>query len=335
MTKILGIETSCDDTSAAIVENGSVILSNVVAGQEQYHQKFGGVVPEIAARKHLEHILPTIQLCLDNAELSMSDIDAIAVTHRPGLVGSLVVGLTVAKSLAYLYRKPLIGIHHIEAHAYSACLSGLPYGIPQIALVASGGHTSLLRFINEDSMQLIGQTVDDAAGEAFDKVAKMLGFGYPGGPIIDKLAQENPDHGIHFPRPMIDSETFVFSFSGLKTAVMYYAKNNPHTLAEDIAAGFQQAVVDVLINKTIKAAQHFKLNTISVVGGVAANRELRAQFNEICNKYGYDLTIPPPQLCTDNAAMVAGLGYQKYIRKKESSLDLAAFSHSGLQLIQI
>lgn len=335
MTKILGIETSCDDTSAAVVENGITILSNVVAGQEQYHRKFGGVVPEIAARKHLEHVLPTVQLCLADAQISMSELDAIAVTHRPGLVGSLVVGLTVAKSLAFLYRKPLIGIHHIEAHAYSACLSGLPYGTPQVALVASGGHTSLLQIAGENSMNLIGQTVDDAAGEAFDKVAKMLGFGYPGGPIIDKLAQECPDHDIQFPRPMIDSENFDFSFSGLKTAVMYFAKNNPLVPAQTIAAAFQQAVVDVLIGKTIKAAQHLKLNTVSVVGGVAANRELRSRFHETCNEYGYNLTIPPPQLCTDNAAMVAGLGYQKYIRNKENSLDLATYSHSGLHPIQI
>jgi N6-L-threonylcarbamoyladenine synthase len=335
MTRILGIETSCDDSSAAVVENGNTILSNVVAGQERYHQKFGGVVPEIAARKHLEHILPVIHMSLAEAHLSIPDIDAIAVTHRPGLVGSLIVGLTVAKSLAFLYEKPLIGIHHIEAHAYSACLSGLSYGTPHISLVASGGHTSLLKLDADNSMHLIGQTVDDAAGEAFDKVAKLLGFGYPGGPIIDNLSQQCPNPGIRFPRPMIDSDNFNFSFSGLKTAIMYFKKSNPHISSDIIASGFQQAVVDVLLTKTIQAARQFKRDTISVVGGVAANRELRERFRETCDAHGINLVIPPPRLCTDNAAMVAGLGYQKYIRHNTNNLDLAVNSHSGLQLRHI
>lgn len=335
MIRILGIETSCDDSSAAVVENGTTILSNVVAGQERYHQKFGGVVPEIAARKHLEHILPVIHLGLAEAQLSISDVDAIAVTHRPGLVGSLIVGLTVAKSLAFLYQKPLIGIHHIEAHAYSACLSGLAYGTPHISLVASGGHTSLLHLDADNSMHLIGQTVDDAAGEAFDKVAKLLGFGYPGGPIIDGLSQKCPNPEIRFPRPMIDSENLNFSFSGLKTAIMYFKKKNPNISHEIIASGFQQAVVDVLLTKTIQAARRWKRETISVVGGVAANRELRERFRETCDAHGFNLYIPPPRLCTDNAAMVAGLGYQKYIRNKVNTLDLAVNSHSGLRLMHI
>ncbi len=332
MIRILGIETSCDDSSAAIVEDGRVILSNVIANQEEYHKKYGGVVPEIAARKHLEHMLPVLDLCLEQAGMGLADIDAIAVTHRPGLVGSLIIGLTVAKTLAYLHKKPLIGIHHIEAHAYAACLAGLVYGTPHIALVASGGHTSLLQMIAEGSMTLVGQSVDDAAGEAFDKVSKLLGFGYPGGPIIDRLAGECPVTPIEFPRPMIASPDFNFSFSGLKTAVMYHRKNHPETPSEQIASAFQKAVVDVLVTKTILAARKLNFDTISVVGGVASNRGLRSRFEEKCRENGIDLFIPSPRLCTDNAAMVAGLGYQKFIRKLFVNLNLGVDSHAGLIL---
>jgi len=329
MINILGIETSCDDSSASVVSDGLVIRSDVVASQDVYHQKFGGIVPEIAARKHLEHILPVIEHSLAEADLTFRDIDGIAVTHRPGLTGSLIVGLTAAKCLAYLYNKPLLGIHHIEAHAYAASLAGMPYGTPHIALVASGGHTSLLRANDDASIDLIGTTVDDAAGEAFDKVSKLLGFGYPGGPIIDKLAQESPESAIEFPRPMIKSADFNFSFSGLKTAVMYHVKHYPDTPPAVIAKCFQDAVIDVLVKKTILAAKKLGINTISVVGGVAANQGLRARFQEICTNNHLHLFIPKPRLCTDNAAMVAGLAFHKYKKRQFDSLDLGVESHSG------
>ncbi|MBN1297714.1 tRNA (adenosine(37)-N6)-threonylcarbamoyltransferase complex transferase subunit TsaD [bacterium] len=331
---VLGIETSCDDSSAAIVRDGSEILANIVAGQDQYHQKYGGVVPEIAARKHLEHILGVIQHSFDSAGLTPDAIDAIGVTHRPGLVGSLVVGLTAAKSLAWMYRKPLIGIHHIEAHDYAACFAGMPYGIPHVALVASGGHTSLL-YMTGQTLRLIGQTVDDAAGEAFDKVAKLLGFGYPGGPIIDRMAAEcTPDEpgNLVFPRPMLNRPDFNFSFSGLKTAVMYHIKTQPDTPPRETARAFQDAVVDVLITKTLRAAAACRVNIVSVVGGVAANSALRSQFAERCRHEQITLYIPPARLCTDNAAMVAGLGFQKLLHQPPDNLDLGVDSHSGLSL---
>jgi len=325
---VLGIETSCDDSSAALVQDGKQILSNVVASQEIYHKKYGGVVPEIAARKHLEHILGVIHHCFDQAGLSPQDIDAVAVTHRPGLVGSLVVGVTAAKSLALIYRKPLIGIHHIEAHAYSACLAGLPYGLPHVALVASGGHTSLL--LMTDSMQLLGQTVDDAAGEAFDKVSKLMGFGYPGGPIIDRLAADCSGCSLSFPRPMINKPGLNFSFSGLKTAVMYHVKQAPDTPPAHIAAAFQEAVIDVLLNKTMSAVRKTGVQAVAVVGGVAANSGLRNTFASRCRREKIELYIPPPKLCTDNAAMVAGLGYRKYASGVTHSLSLGVDSHSGM-----
>jgi len=325
---ILGIETSCDDSSAALVRDGNEILANIVAGQEIYHRKYGGVVPEIAARKHLEHILSVIRHCLDEAGTSPAEVDAIAVTHRPGLIGSLVVGLTAAKSMALLYGKPLIGIHHIEAHAYSACLAGMQYGIDHVALVASGGHTSLLHMTGE--MRLLGQTVDDAAGEAFDKVSKHLGFGYPGGPVIDRLAATAGECSFRFPRPMINSPNLNFSFSGLKTAVMYYSKKNPDTPPEHVACAFQESVIDVLVTKTIRAARKTGVGTLSVVGGVAANSGLRSRFTQRCRREKIDLFIPPPRLCTDNAAMVAGLGYQKFIRHHNDPLTLGVESHSGM-----
>lgn len=334
MVKILGVESSCDDSSAAIVEDGLTIRANVIASQEAYHRKYGGVVPEIAARKHLEHMLPVIDHCFEKASMTMTDIDAIAVTHRPGLVGSLVVGLTVAKTLAVLYRKPLIGIHHIEAHAYAACLAGLSYGTPHVSLVASGGHTSLLHMGPHGSMTLIGQSVDDAAGEAFDKVSKLLGFGYPGGPVIDRLAKNCRNTDLEFPRPMLTSQDFNFSFSGLKTAVMYHRKSHPETSAEHIATAFQKAVVDVLVTKTLFAAQTLKLKTISVVGGVAANSELRDTFLSRCKESGIHVFIPPPTLCTDNAAMVAGLGFQKFIQNSTNPMTLGVNSHSGMILGQ-
>jgi len=326
---ILGIESSCDDSAASVVSDGIDILSNIIASQEEYHSKFGGVVPEVAARKHLEHIQNVIMCCLDTAKVQMDDIDAIAVTHRPGLIGSLIVGLTAAKTLALIYNKPLIGIHHIEAHAYAACLAGMPYGIPHIALVASGGHTSLLHMTAEKEVRLIGQTVDDAAGEAFDKIAKLLNFGYPGGPIIDKLAKQCTTDNINFPRPMLNRKNLNFSFSGLKTAVMYHRKNSPDTPSNEIASSFQEAVIDVLVTKTLRAARKLDISTICVVGGVAANSGLRKRFSDLCQRENIRLFIPAPDLCTDNAAMVAGLAYQKHLTGSIANLSLGVDSHAG------
>ncbi len=328
---ILGIESSCDDCSASIVKDGNQVLSIVIAGQEKYHRKFGGVVPEIAARKHLEHILPVINHSFDKSGCTWKDIDGIAVTHQPGLAGSLIVGLTAAKTLAFLHKKPLIGIHHIEAHAFSACLAGMRYGTPHIALVVSGGHTSLLRFDSEGNIHRIGQTLDDAAGEAFDKVAKLLGYGYPGGPIIDRLALESPATDIVFPRPMMNSNDFNFSFSGLKTAIMYYRKHHPHTAASEIAAAFQNAVIEVLVTKTLQALTKFNLDTLAVVGGVASNQGLRQAFHQMSAKHNLELYVPSPKLCTDNAAMVAGLGYYKLKHNKTSKLTLGIKTNADIK----
>jgi len=325
----LGIETSCDDTAVAIVEDGHRILSEVVANQDEYHRKYGGVVPEIAARKHIEHILPSIQHCLLKASISPLDLTAIAVTHRPGLIGSLIVGLTAAKTMALYFGKPLIGINHIEAHAYTGCFAGLEYASSHITLVASGGHTSLLRF-SGSSMELIGWTVDDAAGEAYDKVSKLMGLGYPGGPIIDKLALNGDPNIVKFPRPMVGKNNFNFSFSGLKTAVLYYKHKHPDSTNQDIAAAFQDAAVDVLVKKTLSAAKHFKLSSICVTGGVASNSALRHHFTEMCRINRIKLYIPHPRLCTDNAVMVAGLAFHKWLKNDQSDLTLGACSDAGI-----
>ncbi len=327
---ILGIETSCDDTSVAIVRNGCDVLANCVANQDVFHRKFGGVVPEIAARKHLENLLPTLQTALDLASIGMSDVDAFAVTHRPGLIGSLVIGLTAAKTLAAVFSKPLIALNHIEAHAYAACFTGMQYGAKSISLIASGGHTSILH-LEADRLSLIGRTIDDAAGEAFDKVAKSIGLGYPGGPIIDRLSREGNPNSIRFPRPMLDHPNLDFSFSGLKTAVLYHLHHHPDTAPEDLSASFQAAVVDVLVEKTLRAAKLLEINTIAVVGGVACNAALRKAFASKCERSGKQLFIPAPQFCTDNAAMVAGLAYHKHIAGMRSSISIAAHSSVGFE----
>ncbi len=329
--RFLGIESSCDDTSVAIVEDGHTILANVVTNQDDYHGRYGGVVPEIAARKHLEHILPAVQHCLDISQCRIDDITAIAVTYRPGLVGSLIIGLTAAKSLAFLYKKPLIGINHLEAHVYTCCFAGMTYGTPHIALVASGGHTSILQ-INSHDIHLIGRTVDDAVGEAYDKIAKFMGLGYPGGPILDRLAQTGDPATTRFPRPMIDQDNYNFSFSGLKTAVMYFLHHYPDTPPPDIAASFQDAVIDVLTTKTIQAAISIGYKTIGVAGGVASNSGLRKLFTKRCEERQIQLFIPPPRLCTDNAAMVAGLAYHKWLSGCISDLTLGVHADFGLKM---
>ena len=333
--KILGIETSCDETCAAVVEDGRRVLSSVVASQTEIHCKYGGVVPEIASRAHLEALVPVVGEALDQAATAAGEVDAVAVVHRPGLIGSLLLGVTAAKTLAWLHRVPLVGIDHVESHIYAACLEREEWPWPCVALIVSGGHTSLYTCDGPCSQTLLGATTDDAAGEAFDKVASILGLAYPGGPSIDKASERGSPTAVRFSRPWLGRDSFDFSFSGVKTAVLYHvrgqgaeAKRRPTRLTEqetaDVAAAFQECVVDVLVGKTLRAAEACGLDRIIVGGGVAANRRLRARFEAETAAAGLDLILPPMRYCTDNAAMVAGLAYH-YVRAGEvAALDLEA-----------
>lgn len=321
---ILGIESSCDETAASVVENGRHIMSNVVASQMAVHGPFGGVVPELASRKHVEAIISAIERALWESGLSWDDIDAIAVTRGPGLIGSLLVGISAAKALSYALGKPLIGVNHLEAHIQAAFIEDDPPDEPSVCLVVSGGHTALyyLKAIAKRP-QYLGGTLDDAAGEAFDKVAKLLGLGYPGGAVIDRLSLSGNPNAFKFPRAYLDKDSYDFSFSGLKTAIVNFVKKfgNPGTDAsvpyrlEDLVSSFQEAVVDVLISKTIMAAYNHKVKHIVVVGGVAANSRLRERFDEVSMENHWFLHIPPVSLCTDNAAMVAASGYSVWKRE--------------------
>lgn len=332
---IMGIETSCDETAAAIVEDGKKIISNVVASQISIHQKYGGVVPEIASRKHMEYIIPVIDKALEESEKKITDLSAIAVTYGPGLIGSLLVGLSIAKAMAYAQNIPLIGINHLEAHIYANFLEHTEIKPPFICLIVSGGHTSLVYMRNFGEYKLLGQTKDDAAGEVFDKIAKVLDLGYPGGPITEKLAKKGDPSSIKFPRPILNDKSYDFSFSGLKTAVIYYIKElkeeNKNIPVSDILASFQQAVIDVLVKKTIKAALKFKTKQIILAGGVAANNSLRREIKEKADLLNIKVFYPSIFLCTDNAAMVASAGYYKFKENKKSSLNLDAVSRLPLE----
>lgn len=333
----MGIETSCDETAAAIVEDGKKILSNIVASQISIHQKYGGVVPEIASRKHMEDIIPVIDKALDESGKKITDLSAIAVTYGPGLIGSLLVGLSVAKAMAYAKNIPLIGVNHLEAHIYANFLEHNDIKPPFICLIVSGGHTSLVYIRHFGEYKLLGQTKDDAAGEVFDKIAKFLNLGYPGGPIIEKLAKEGDPSSIQFPRPILNDKSYDFSFSGLKTAVIYHIKKldkgNKNIPVSDILASFQQAVTDVLVGKTIKAALKFKTKQIILAGGVAANSSLRREIKEKADLLNIKVFYPSISLCTDNAAMVASAGYYKFKENKKSSLSLDAVSRLPLERI--
>jgi N6-L-threonylcarbamoyladenine synthase len=311
--QILSIETSCDETAAAVVENGNKILSHIVLSQIDLHHKYGGVVPEIASRAHLNTIIPIVQETMDNAKIQYQDIDAIAVVNGPGLVGSLLVGITIGKSIGFTYQKPLIAVNHLHAHIYASFLENQNISFPLVALVVSGGHTDLFYMPQHSKYEWLGKTYDDAAGEAFDKVGKVLGLGYPAGPEIDKLAQQGNPKAIEFPRPYLEEYGADFSFSGLKTAVIYYLRKHPidsnKISLNDICASFQQAVIDVLIKKTMEVALAKKVNGIIVSGGVAANSGLRAQMIKAAKQNNLSLWIPSPKFCTDNAAMVAAAGY--------------------------
>jgi len=335
--RVLAIETSCDDTGAAVVLDGRKILSNVVSSQVPIHQKYGGVVPELASRRHIESIVPIVTEALETAKVTLKEIDGIAVTQGPGLVGSLLVGLSFAKSLSFATGLPLIGINHVEGHLSAIFLERKPPRFPFIGLVVSGGHTSLFRVDGFGKYKRLGQTRDDAAGEAFDKVAKLLGLGYPGGPIIDELSEKGNPKAIRFPRASLGKGSLDFSFSGLKTAVVNYVKSHPEPvedypeiLIRDIVSSFQEAVVEVLVKKTLQAAEYQGLKRIVLSGGVAANRRLRERMKEEASAEKMKVYIPSPSFCTDNAAMVGVVGYEYLKRGIRSPLSLNAFSNLPL-----
>ncbi len=325
--KILGIETSCDETAAAIVQDGKTILSDVVNSQINIHQQFGGVVPEVASRKHIENIALVVETAFRDADLKFNDIDAVAVTNVPGLIGALLVGVSFAKGFAYALKKPLIAVNHLHGHIYANFLEHHNIEFPAICLVVSGGHTSLLMMENETSYEVIGETRDDAAGEAFDKVARFMGLGYPGGPAVQKAAQEGQAGTIILPRVFLDRDDFEFSFSGLKTATMNMWKKLERRGEQNVnnmAAEFQQALVEVLVEKTIKAAAKYKVKTILMAGGVAANEKLRQLMKEKALENNLQLYYPSLKLCTDNAAMIAGVAYHNYVNGEFAPLNLNA-----------
>ena len=317
---ILGIDTSCDDTSVSVVENGSRVISNIVSNQDQIHKKYGGIVPELASRRHIEMILPATEEAMRQAGTTFKDIAAIAVSYGPGLIGSLLVGVCFAKSLSFVHNIPMISINHLEGHIYSIFLEANPE-FPFIALVVSGGHTSLYIVNGHGNYNEIGRTRDDAAGEAYDKVAKLLGFGYPGGPVIDELSSRGDKGAIAFPRANLKG-SFDFSFSGLKTSVLNYTKKNPDSAKEDIAAGFQESVVDVLVNKAVSAAESNNIKRIVLSGGVSANSALREKIQHRSRESNIDVFLPSLHFCTDNAAMIAAAGYQHYLKEDFADISL-------------
>ena len=309
---ILGIETSCDETAAAVVKDGTHVLSSVVASQVDVHHAYGGVVPELASRKHIEAIVPVTGQALDEASITLDGVDALAVTRGPGLVGSLLVGFSFAKACAFSLDKPWVGINHLEGHVHSVFLQGEPPPFPFIALLVSGGHTGIYHVSAPMVVELMGQTRDDAAGEAFDKVSKMLGLGYPGGAVIERFAKNGDPKSIRFPRSYLDRTSFDFSFSGIKTAVQRYIAKHPgdgQKRMGDIAAAFQEAVVDVLTDKAIEAARQKGCGHIALVGGVAANSRLRDKLRRDAAQQGLRVHMPPISYCGDNAAMIAAAGY--------------------------
>jgi N6-L-threonylcarbamoyladenine synthase len=324
---VLGIESSCDETAAAVVKDG-VLLSNIIASQIKDHSAYGGVVPEIASRKHMEAISPVITEALAEAQVKLNDIEGIAVTRGPGLIGSLLIGLSTAKALAYALDIPFVGVNHLEGHIMASFLAEKKPQFPFVALVVSGGHTNIYLVKNYHAFQLLGQTRDDAAGEAFDKAAKLLDLGYPGGVVIDKMAKTGNPKAFDFPRAMKDSPDF--SFSGLKTSLLVMVKKRGRNFSgeemPDVVASYQEAIMDVLVEKTVRAARENGISQIVVCGGVAANSRLRQRFADATSKTGMDLFIPPMVLCTDNAAMIAALGEIILKNGRRDSLDLNAVS---------
>lgn len=325
---ILGIESSCDETAAAVVKNGREVLSNVIASQIEIHTLYGGVVPEIASRNHIIKINQVIEEALRQAGTELCDISAIAVTYGPGLVGALLVGVGAAKAISYASGIPLVGVHHIEGHIAANYIEHKKLKPPFLCLVVSGGHTHLVEVKDYDAFHILGYTRDDAAGEAFDKVARVIGLGYPGGPKIDKLAREGNKDAIAFPRAKFADSEYDFSFSGVKSAVLNYvnaAKMKGEELSiADIAASFQEAVVDVLVSHGVLAAKRLHQDKIALAGGVASNRGLRDKMKETCDKEGITLYVPSPIYCTDNAAMIATAGYYSYCKGRRDGYDMNA-----------
>ncbi len=333
---ILAIETSCDETAAAVIAEGREIRSSVVASQVDLHSKFGGVVPEIASRKHLEIINAVILEALEQARLDLSDMNAIAVTFGPGLVGALLIGVSTAKAIAYARKLPLVAVNHLEGHILANFLEHQDLKPPFIALIVSGGHTSLVLVREVGEYEILGETLDDAAGEAFDKIAGFLKLGYPGGPVIDNMAKQGNEKAIDFPRAMLHADNYDFSFSGLKTAVLNYVaheqdkKNTVNVL--DLCASFQAAITEVLVSKSIRAAGAHGCDQLVLAGGVAANSNLRKRFEKACREEQYDLFYPSVSLCTDNAAMIGCAGYYRYKVGERMSLD--AYPDPNLRLAE-
>lgn len=333
---VLGIETSCDETSAAVVDDG-IVRSNVISSQ-LIHAKYGGVVPELASRAHQRLIIEVVEEALAKAEITRLQIRGVAATQGPGLVGALLVGLNFGKALAYGLRVPFIGVNHMEGHLYSNMLVPKRPSYPFVSLIVSGGHTMLVQVAAPFEHRLLGQTRDDAAGEAFDKVAKMLGLGYPGGPIIDRSAARGNPNAIRFPRTYLEENSYDFSFSGIKTAVLYYLRKNglsqPGTLSDEllrnICASFQISVVEVLVAKTIAAAKQLGVKDVTIAGGVSANSQLRSMMAEACNRNGFRLYHPPIEYCMDNGAMIAYVGWMKLQRGLTSSMELPAVANLEL-----
>lgn len=326
--KILAIETSCDETSAAVVEDGRRICSDVISSQIDIHRKFGGVVPEIASRHHVEDVLPVVDMALREANMSPADVDAVAVTQGPGLVGALLVGVAAAKALSYAAQKTLIAVHHMEGHIYANLVAHPQLEPPFLTLVVSGGHTMLVDIPAYNEFHLLGETKDDAAGEAFDKIARVMGYPYPGGPEIDRLARTGNAQAIEFPQAMIHENNYDFSFSGVKSAVINYLHHQEQIGADysapDVAASFQAAVVDVLVEKTMRAAQEYGRTTICLAGGVAANTALRARLTERATAANCRVLAPTARLCTDNAVMIGARAYYQWQQGEYADWSLNA-----------
>ena len=326
--RILAIESSCDETAASVVENGRKVLSNVISSQIDIHTLYGGVVPEIASRSHMERIDQVITKALEEAGMTLDDLDAIGVTYGPGLVGALLVGVAEAKAISFASGLPLIGVHHIEGHICANYIENPDLEPPFACLVVSGGHTHLVMVKDYGEYEILGHTRDDAAGEAFDKVARAIGLGYPGGPKIDKTAREGDPEAVHFPRAKVAGSAYDFSFSGLKSAVLNYLNGakmkGEEICVPDVAASFQKAVVDVLVDHAMAAAKEYRVKKLAIAGGVASNTALRSAMEEACKKSGIEFYRPSPVLCTDNAAMIGSAAYYDYIRGIRSGFDLNA-----------
>ncbi len=338
-TTILAIETSCDETSVSVVSNGRNILSNIISSQIDVHKKFGGVVPEVASRKHLESINQVLDSALEEAKVTFEDLDAIAVTCGPGLVGALLIGLSTAKAIAYSKNIPLIGVNHIEGHIAANYIEHKQLEPPFVCLVASGGHSHIVNVLSYEKYEIMGQTRDDAAGEAFDKIARAMGLGYPGGPLIDKIATDGNPDAIDFPRAYLEEGSYDFSFSGIKSSVLNYLNSKKmkeeEIIVADVAASFQESVVEVLAAKLVKAAQAKQSKYAALAGGVAANKRLRQVLKERGEAAGIEVLYPSPVLCTDNAAMIGCAAYYKYISGRTSDLKLNAIPNLTIGDVRI